>query len=114
MNTNYLIIYYMASKKDIPSHMRNVNVVSAGEKWSEKILANPTLMLRAEKRTGKKGTIALHPLWNDEHPDHMKIKKAHEEYQKTNKKKQNYINQKKLYQLFLVLNLDIQKNGSLS
>ena len=72
----------MASKKDIPSHMRNVTVVSAGQKWSEKILANPTLMLRAEKRTGKKGTIALHPLWNDEHPDHMKIKKAHEEYQK--------------------------------
>ena len=72
----------MASKKDIPSHMRNDSVVSAGQKWSENILANPTLMLRAEKRTGKKGTIALHPLWNDEHPDHMKIKKAHEEYQK--------------------------------
>ena len=72
----------MASKKDIPSHMRNDSVVSDGQKWSKNILANPTLMLRAEKRTGKKGTIALHPLWNDEHPDHMKIKKAHEEYKK--------------------------------
>ena len=40
--------------------MRNVNVVSAGEKWSEKKLANPTLMLRAEKRTGKKGNELLY------------------------------------------------------
>ena len=72
----------MASKKDIPSYMDTPTVVSDGVKWQEKILANPTLMQRAEKRTGKKGTIALHPLWNDEHPDHMKIKKAHEEYQK--------------------------------
>ena len=72
----------MASKKDIPSSKENVTVVSDGQKWEETVLANPTLMQRAEKRTGKKGTIALHPLWNDEHPDHMKIKKAHEEYQK--------------------------------
>lgn len=72
----------MASKKNIPSWMRNVTDVPPGQKWENETLANPTLMLRAEKRTGKKGSLALSPLWNDEHPDHMKMKKAHEEYQK--------------------------------